>query len=213
MWGIRWGCSALDAAGLLGHLVDMWPGLSLRFPSTCQTFSFSYSKSWPGSCAALWRRTPALSQITCISEAGDSEAGRQTQFPFVLRGSSHLGGSCLSHFIHVASSVLHNCQPGPAADVEITALYGLFNQLPQLHQGRFYHLLLISPKWFCLSHQILILVSFQTKKFPIQRKETQKLTIESTVFLNIIMMILISVLNSDTSTLWRSWDSISPEIL
>lgn len=85
-------------------------------------------------------------KIACISEAGDSEAGRgRHSFHFVLRGSSHLGGSCLSHFIHIASSVLHNCQPGPAADVEITALYGLFNQLPQFHQGRFYHLLLISP--------------------------------------------------------------------
>ena len=34
---------------------------------------------------------------------------------------------------------------GPATDVEITALYGLFNQLPQFHQGRLDHLLLISP--------------------------------------------------------------------
>lgn len=87
----------------------------------------------------------SFSKSLASVKLGTRRAGRQTQFHFVLRAPSHLGGSCLSHFIHIASSVLHNCQPGPAADVEITALCGLFNQLPQLHQGRFYHLLLISP--------------------------------------------------------------------
>lgn len=89
-------------------------------------------------------------KITCISEAGDPEAGRSRHsFHFVLRGCSSPWGFLFISFypygIVSPSQLSAMLTSGPAADVEITALYELFNQLPQCHQSRLNHPLHISP--------------------------------------------------------------------
>lgn len=140
-----------DAADLLAHLVDHVTRAEPPASSAPARPSPSIVPN-PGQVRVqLYGEGPWLFlKITCISEAGDPEAERSRHsFHSVLRGCSSPWGFLFISFypygIVSPSQLSAMLISGPAADVEITALYELFNQLPQCHQSRLNHLLHISP--------------------------------------------------------------------
>lgn len=96
-----------------------------------------FSKSCPGSCATLWRRTPASSAAFPSHQwsEGPEDRERQCRFQFVFMGCRspwELLFVLLPTFIVSPSRLPALLTSGPAADV--TALHRLFNQLPELHK-------------------------------------------------------------------------------
>lgn len=115
-------------------------GWAPSFSSTCQTSSFSCSESWPGLCAALWRRKSAPSAEVHLHQwPGGGERPMQVPLcPQRMQLALWVGP------VHPALPTLHYLSfpavsPAnfrPSCKCRNTALRGLFNQLPQLHRGK-----------------------------------------------------------------------------